>query len=280
MNSEVSNFLASHPFSDATKNTYRRVLESLIRHDTASWSPSDLLAFVQRDKWGNAWQCTALYACRKFLRWLHGKDHPALSAKLKRIKPKPQRSLTYEQVIELLASFDTYTAIGARDQAIAAIALDTGLRVAELARIQLADVDREHRVITVIVKGGQWEFAFYSLDTAAILERWLHFRVPADGVNALFVSLRENKDKGRQITTNGMKAIIKKWSKQLGFPLSGHDFRRSFARLTTRNGAPSRLLQIAGRWSDIKMVEHYTQGIEAQAIEPFLPITHALKRQG
>jgi len=32
----------------------------------------------------------------------------------------------------------------------------------------------------------------------------------------------------------------------------------SFACLATEAGAPSRLLQVAGRWSDIRMVERYT----------------------
>jgi integrase/recombinase XerD len=279
MNSEVSDFLASHTYSDATRAIYARVLSNLNDQDLNAWSASDLLAYVKKDSWGNSLQCTALYALRKFIRWKYGAAHPALSAKIKRIKPRPQRSMSYEQVLTLLASFDTYTAIGARDQALLAVALDTGFRVSELARIQLADVDLEHRSIQVVIKGGQWGFGVYSPETGAILDRWLSFRKPADGVNALFVSVKKNRRIGRQLTPEGIKTLFKRWGEKAGFKLSPHDARRTFAMLSTRNGAPSRVLQVAGRWSDIKMVERYTAQLEASAIAQYLPMANITPRE-
>jgi hypothetical protein len=50
--------------------------------------------------------------------------------------------------------------------------------------------------------------------------------------------------------------------------------------MSTNNGAPSRVIQVAGRWSDIAMVERYTRTIEAEAIQPYLPMHHALKDRG
>lgn len=280
MHIEVANFLASNAYSDATKNTYAGVLEELAHHDTSQWSASDLLFFIQREKWGSNTQYVNLAACRKFIAWRHGSNHPALSARVKRIKPRAQRSMSIAQVIELLASFDTYTAKGARDQALAAVAIDTGLRAAELARVQLADVDLEHRTMQVIVKGGQWGIAVFSPETAAIIERWLYYRKPADGVNNLFISLALNKNKGRALTTSGVKINFKRWGISLGWKLSPHDARRTFATVSTILGAPSRVVQAAGRWSNIQMVERYTANIDAQAITPYLPVSHALTRKG
>jgi len=280
MNTEVQNFLASHTFSEATKHTYSRVLEELTRHDTTSWSASDLLSFVQREKWGNATQYLNLAACRKFIAWKHGANHPATFARLKRIKGKQQRALTMEQVIELLASFDPHTAKGARDLALAALAIDTGLRASELARVKLTDMDRERTSLQVIVKGGQWGFAFYSPETANYIEKWIAFRKPAEDVDNLFVSLRQSKDQGKALTVHGIKITFKRWGLKLGFKLSPHDARRTFATVSTILGAPSRIVQAAGRWSNIEMVERYTHGIDAQAIAPYLPISHAVKRQG
>ncbi len=280
MTSEVLNFLASHKFSDATKRTYKRVLDELAHHVTALWSASDLLAFIEREEWGNATRCLNLAACRKFLAWRHGANHPAAAARLKRIKGKQQRTLTMSQVIDLLASFDPHTAIGARDLALAALAIDSGLRASELARVELPDMDREHRTLQVIVKGGQWGIAVYSPETANYIEKWLAFRKPADGVNNLFVSLRQSKDQGKALTVHGIKIIFKRWGLKLGFKLSPHDARRTFATVSTILGAPSRIVQAAGRWSNIEMVERYTRAIDAQAIRPFLPITHATKQQG
>lgn len=278
MNTEVLNFLASHPYSESTKSTYKKVLDELTAHDLSAWSANDLLLFV-RDKGGGAnTQYVNLAACRKFIAWKFGANHPALSARTKRIKPKRQRTLTIEQVILLLSSFDPHTAKGARDLALAALAIDTGLRASELARVQLADVDREHRTLQVIIKGGQWSMAVYSPETANYIEKWLSYRRPADGVGNLFISLRKSKDQGNGLTVHGVKVTFKRWGINLGFKLSPHDARRTFATVSTILGAPSRIVQAAGRWSSIDMVERYTRAIEAEAIRPYLPITAAINR--
>lgn len=277
MSTEVENFLASHTYSDETKNAYRRVLVELVNHPYQEWNTSDLLKFVERPTWGNSRRYVNLCACRSYIAWAHGHNHPALSARLKRIRPKKGRSLDLDQITILLASFDPYTPIGARDLALAAIAFDTGLRASELARIQLADVDLEHRTLQVIVKGGQWGIAIYSPETVAIIDRWLSFRTPADGVGALFVSLNQSKHHGRQLTKCGIKTIFKKWGLSLGWKLSPHDARRSFGNVTTKLGSPQPITMAAGRWESDASFRRYTQDITAQAITPYLPITHALK---
>lgn len=274
MSFTVDDFLSSHPYTTETKATYRPVLLELAAEDIQNWSAADLLDFITRPGWGNSRQYVNLCACRKFIAWLFGVEHPALSARIKRVKAKKQRSLSIPQVIDLLASFDPFTPIGARDLALAAIALDTGLRASELARIQLPEVNLQRRTLQVIIKGGQWGMAIFSPETALILDRWLSFRSKTAKTAALFVSLRKSATGGGQLTVSGVKAIFKKWSFSQGYKLSPHDMRRSFATLSTILGAPSRVVQSAGRWSSIDMVERYTQDIHADAITPYLPVTH------
>jgi integrase/recombinase XerD len=277
MNIDISNFLASHAYSDATKATYAYILEELIEQPFKEWGAGDLLIFIKHETWGDSMQYVALNACKSFIKWSLGATHPALSARVKRGKPKPQRALNENQLIKLLALFDTYTAQGARDQCIMAIATDTGLRVSELASILLANVDLDHNTILAKIKGGQWKYGIYSPETAAILDRWLSYRKPADGVNSLFISLKENKCYGKPFTKSGIQSLFKRCSKKLGFRISPHDCRRGFATMATRNGAPSRVVQEAGRWSDIAMVERYTRTIEAEAIQPYLPMHNTIK---
>jgi len=277
MNTALENFLSSHRYSDATKETYRYILKKLIRHDFTTWSATDLLLFVAQPTWGNSMQYVALNASKKFIAWMHGQQHPALNARLKRIKPKKGRSLDIDQVTELLASFDPYTAIGARDLALAALAFDTGLRSSELALVKLADVDLEHRTLQVIVKGGNWGFAIYSRETAAYIDRWLTFRKPADGVNNLFVSLRENKTKGRALTKHGMKCIFHKWGINLNWKLSPHVARRSFGNIASSLGSPTSVTMAAGRWTSEEAFKRYQLEITARNIEPYLPVSNALK---
>lgn len=279
-NQTVDNFLSSHPYAEETKSTYRPVLLELVSNpDIDSWSARDLLTFVSRPSWGNSRQYVSLCACRKFLAWLFGTDHPALSARIKRVKPKKQRSMSIDQISILLASFDTYSAIGARDLAMAALAIDTGLRESELARLQLADVDLEHGTLQVIVKGGQWGMGIFSKETTAFIQRWLSFRKPADGVGNLFVSLRENKTHGRALTKHGIKACFKRWGNNLGFKLSPHDARRTFGNISTLLGAPQSVAMAAGRWESPESFKRYTLEITARSITPYLPISNVLNKK-
>jgi integrase len=271
---DIETFLSSRPYAENTKDRYRRVLRELVLEpDIQHWTPPRLLQFIQRPNWGNSQQCLALEICKVYLRAAFGDDHPALITKLKRVRPKPQRTLTLEIAVILLASFNPHTAKGARDLAIACVALDTGLRVSELARILLAHTDLIARTIQVIVKGGQWQVAIFSPATANVIEKWLSFRKAYPGVNTLFVSTKT----GTPLSTEGLKAIVKKWGRDIGIKLSAHDLRRSFATLSTVLGAPSRVVQVAGRWSSIDMVERYTQGLDAHAITPYLPVTRLLR---
>lgn len=265
----IENFLSSFPLSESTKSTYRRAISHL-PENTADLSASDLIDILNKPEWGSSHRHATLCAWRKYLAWKHGAAHPALGAKVKRAKPKMQRRLNVKQATELLASFDTSTTTGKRDLAIAALALDTGLRCSELCRVNLADVDREHHSLQVIVKGGQWKGAIYSPQTALYIENWLAVRAPKN-TNALFLSFH-HVNMGGRLTREGLQRVVKGWGEKIGIKLSPHDFRRSFATLATIFGAPSRIVQEAGRWSDIAMVERYTAGIEAEQIRPYLPV--------
>ena len=272
MNRDVEEFLASFPFADTTRGTYRRALVQLEdRCQPGKLSAADLLGFISRPEWGMNQRYTVLCACRKYLSYKYGPDHPALAARVKRGLPRRQRVLSVENALELLASFDTFTTKGSRDLALAAVLLDTGLRCSEVCRLALADVDLVDRHLQVIVKGGQWAGAVFSTETAQYLREWIVQRRPASGEGAMFVSLHQQR-RGKALTREGLKILVRNWGLSIGIKLSPHDFRRSFATLSTIFGAPSRIVQVAGRWSQITMVERYTQDVQQSAIEPYLPV--------
>ena len=269
MNNDLENFLASHPYALATRDTYRRCLSPLVDlPDLEHLSASGLLGFVQARPVGNSQQYVTVCAARRFLAWRYGPLHPALSARIKRYRPRRQRTLTAKLALDLLASFDPRMPKGARDLALAAVALDTGLRCSELCRLKLSDVDLAARSLQVIVKGGQWGIGIFSPETAQYIREWISIREAAAGVGELFVSVTT----GKGLTRNGLKCIVRYWGNSIGVKLSPHDLRRSFATLTTIFGAPSRVVQSAGRWSDISMVERYTQALDPNTISPYLPV--------
>lgn len=274
MKREIENFLASFRYSASTKDSYRRVLSLLVVvPDLDQLDAAGLIAFLDRPGWKNAQQNLALFCAKKFLRWKFGDLHPALSATIVRIKPKPRRFLSPDRALEVLASFNPYKPSGARDLAMIAFGLDTGFRRAELCGVMFADVNFYTNTAAALCKGGQYQYGVFSAETAALLGSWLSFRKPADGVGNLFLNTRT----GRALTGSGCGCIFKRLTKRLGFAISAHDLRSSFATLATLNGAPSRTTQEAGRWSSIVMVEHYTGNLRADAIRPYLPVHNLLK---
>jgi integrase len=269
----VREFLASFPFAETTKRTYANVLLRFLAECVpADLSAAGLIEFVSKPEWGSSRRCVALAACQRYLAWKYG-GHPALMAKLKRVAGKPQRALSADVALRLLASFDPYTAKGARDLAIASVALDTGLRCSELCRLQQADTDLHQRVLQVIVKGGQWSAAVFSPETAENIARWLRYRKVADGQGFLFT----NVFTGDGLTPEGLYSIVREWGRKIGIKLCVHDLRRTFAVLATENGAPERVLMEGGRWNNSEMIHRYTRTLKLDSMRQYLPVSKLLK---
>jgi site-specific recombinase XerC len=270
----VDEFLASHDYSDSTKDNYQRIFGRILTDRDETLTAAGLVKRIKSQKgWGNSQQCVAVNACRKFLRWRYGTSHPALGARIKVEDSKPQRTLMPQKALELLMSFDASNPKGARDLALAALLLDTGLRASEICRLQLADCDLEQKLLTVLVKGGKWEFAVFSDRTAEWISAWVAVRIANPGVGALFVNIKQ----GTQLTRDGLKCLMRDWGAAIGIALSPHDFRRSYATIASIFGGPTRLVQIGGRWHDIAMVERYTRALQLDAVRPYLPVANLIR---
>jgi len=267
MNTDTDLFLASHPYAESTIRTYSNILTRLAAEfDTAAMTAIDLVKFVRKDEWGNSRQCVALAASQKYLAWKYGANHPALAARIKRIIGKPQRALSESAALILLASFNPHAPKGARDLAICALALDTGLRCSELCRLQLQHTNLETRTLEVIIKGGHWAAAIFSDQTAAHLAQWLAFK--QGNSPHVFTNTRT----GEALTPEGLNSIVKDWGVKLGIKLSPHDLRRTFATLATEAGAPERVLQEGGRWSNSEMIRRYTRTLKLEQMRKYLPV--------
>lgn len=194
-------------------------------------------------------------------------------------KKRKQRSLTWSQVETLMLACDTSTTRGRRDLAIVCLLLDSGLRESEVCRLTVADVSMEERRLTVQIKGGNDGDGIFSRDTQAALSTWLALRphYAAAGVPNFFVSIGGTLP-GTAITPSGLRVIFRRLGAAAGFEkLSPHDLRRSFATLSSKLGAPTRVLQVAGRWENIEMVAHYTRDLEADDFAKYSPVSHALR---
>ena len=258
-------------WSTETVDRYRRVLVDFDNEvDAGKLTPSKLRAWLDSHPWGSSHRHVALTAVKGYLRWEFGAKHAALSYNEKRKNPPPQRALKVGQIKDLISSFDTTTIKGIRDLAICTLMLDTGLRVSEVCRAELRYLDLEEKQLRVVIKGGKWGLAVFSDATRRYLESWLSIRPM--GMETIFVSVGGSTH-GKRLTRPGLQRVVKHWGEKAGIGLlSPHDLRRTFAVTATRLGAPSRLVQLAGRWSSIDMVELYTSSLEAVDFEKYFPV--------
>lgn len=125
------------------------------------------------------------------------------------------------------------------------LALDTGLRVSELAALTIQDIPKDDSR-AIFVKGQKTHtdrVVFLSKRTAKSIKRWLKVRstLPLPpGLNALFVSLHRNSDlpsKWRSLTTWGMRQDLAVYCRRAGIAhLSPHQFRHGYAVYALRSG--------------------------------------------
>ena len=126
---------------------------------------------------------------------------------------------------------------GRRDLALISLAASTGARRAELARVELADLDRRRRTLKLLVKGGGERIA--SVHSASIehVEHWLTLR--GDDTGPLFPTLR----KGGRIGTDPMSdhqywKVLRERSLEADVDptISPHDLRRWYVTTLLESG--------------------------------------------
>ena len=119
-----------------------------------------------------------------------------------------------------------------RDYAIILLFLDTGLRVSELHKLNISDVDFEGNVLYVIRKGGNTQRVFFSDDAGNALRSYYDERLEKEneltGDMPFFVTL-----KGNRLAIRSIQELVKKYTRAaaVGRPggLSPHKMRASFA---------------------------------------------------
>lgn len=281
--------------SKETAKTYEyhlRLLGQLVpERGVDEWTTAQLLEYIaNRSKpglvvdrsepgMGEAMQKQVVSAFRSFFGYACPGRSPAKALPMPKIHRRKQRTLDAEKALKVLASCDTSTDTGTRDLAIMSLMLDSGLRASELCRLKLRKMDMVKRRFEVVTKGGNEEVGVFSRTTAANIGRWLSVRAKyvQPGVETLFVSFG-GVHPGMGLTSDGLRGLFHDIGLRAGIGrFSPHDLRRTFATIAIRNGAPTRVVQAAGRWGDLSLVERYTQEIQAEDFERYSPVESLLK---
>jgi site-specific recombinase XerD len=275
--------------SPLTLEAYRwemRHLETWAARDVLTLTKSDISRYLAERRElhhvGDLSIRRSLNALKSFYIYAVGKSKsPVKTLVARKVKRRRQRTLNREQAFAVMSAPDTSTATGKRDLALICLGLSSGLRAAELCRLRLADLDLSSGCLKVQIKGGDDGDGIFGSQTASAIASWLSIRseyAPPD-VTTLFVSVGGIK-KGQPLTTSGLRCIFRSIGRRAGLEhFSPHDLRRSFATLSHRFGAPSRIVQVAGRWHDLAQVEGYTMALEAKDFEPYDPVNRLMSSE-
>lgn len=161
------------------------------------------------------------------------------------------------QLLDAVAAGKLERPYPARDAAIFELLYGCGLRVSELAGLDLGDVDLRERWLRVRGKGKKERLTPLGAKAAAALDRYLEAgREAAPGETAVFVNHR-----GRRLTDRGARRIVKLYSTLLGgdSSLHPHSFRHAFATHLLADGADLRSIQELLGHARLSTTQKYTQ---------------------
>lgn len=205
-----------------------------------------------------------LSAIRSFFRYLMKRglieDNPAeMISTPKQDKPIPSY-LAIDEMFRLLDSIQTDTLIGLRNRAIFETLYSSGIRVSELAGMNLSDVDFSRSLIRVKGKGGKHRIVPIGPKALEAIKAYRNqlqreSGVPLNDNGPLFL----NKNNGR-LTTRSIARILNKLVDACGLiaPVSPHALRHTFATHMLDAGADLRTVQELLGHKSLSTTQKYT----------------------
>jgi integrase/recombinase XerD len=145
-------------------------------------------------------------------------------------------TLSAGEITAILASCDTCTATGARDHAVLLVLARLGLRAAEVAGLQLEDIDWRAGEIRVCGKGARVERLPLVHEVGEAIAAYLTgWRPRAAQCRTLFLTRHAP---WRQMHTNTISRIVRFACKRAGLPqVSAHRLRHALASELLRQGS-------------------------------------------
>ena len=146
-----------------------------------------------------------------------------------------------------------------RNRAIILTFLDTGLRLSELAGIQLSDVDFDREAIKVMGKGAKERVVRIGKGVQKALLRYVMLR--DDDLPCLWIT-----EEGKPLQPRGIQQMIKRLGQRAGITgirCSCHTFRHTFAILCLRNSMGEFTLQTLLGHSTLSQTRRYTNSLNA-----------------
>jgi integrase/recombinase XerD len=163
------------------------------------------------------------------------------------------------EVERLLEGPDDST-LGLRDRSLLETAYSTGMRVSEICRLTLEQIDEERKLMRVRGKGSKERLVPYGKACRVALDRYIEESRSAILGNRISPYVYLNY-RGNPISRVGFWKMLKKYAIRAGLPsaVSPHTLRHSFATHLIEGGADLRAVQELLGHSSISTTQIYTK---------------------
>ncbi len=194
--------------------------------------------------------------------------------------PRPYRAcfLSEDEIKKLFAAINKNSVLGLRDFAICGLMYLLGLRVGEVHRLNLSDIDWYENKITVTGKCDVQRMLVLTNEMKTILENYLAVReniYQAKNNDALFISKKGNRVAIRTIEDN-FKKLLKVSGIEKRFKVTPHTLRHTCATMLNEKEVKILTIQnILGHSNPNTTINYYLhtpQHVMRQALEK-LPLT-------
>lgn len=200
---------------------------------------------------------------RSFFKYLINHDlisnNPLTNFKSVKIAKRLPDFLTFSQIEQLLNIYDLDNEIDVRARLIIEVIYACGLRVSEVASLELTKIDFNNNYLRVIGKGNkERSVPFYPRLNQLLnlyLDTYYHNHINNNNHQFLLINNR-----GHKLTVRSIQNIIKEGGFRAGIliPLHPHMLRHSFASHLLENGADLRMVQELLGHQNLSTTQIYT----------------------
>ncbi|MFD2116708.1 tyrosine-type recombinase/integrase [Paenibacillus yanchengensis] len=190
-------------------------------------------------------------------------SNPAMDIEKAKVEKNRQPTYLQKQFLDACLQFVESKYV-MRDVAIIALMAYAGLRVSEVARLNIMDIDFLEGRIGVLGKGEKWRYIPLPEELQQLLDLALQQRIEPRNKrdeHAFFISQFGRRISNRMVQTIADKTfatLIEHYPQFKGQALSAHKLRHSFATDLLRNGADLRTVQELLGHEDISTTQIYT----------------------
>ena len=205
-----------------------------------------------------------ILALRSFLRYLAWRGIASLTPEKVPVAKAGDRKISFleaDEVKHILELPSNGKESEARDKAILELFFSTGLRVSELAALNVDEINFDRGEISILGKGKKVRLVFLSPSAVGLLSQYLSERgidprsetKPKD--EPLFLSNRDTR-----LTVRSIERLVKSYARRAGITkkVSPHTLRHSFATDLLIAGADIRSVQSMLGHSSISTTQIYT----------------------